>query len=206
MTGILSCEGQKAQRASSAVLKVQVEVAARGASPLAVLARRDGRHGDGGSRKGEGCRRTWGRARARGEAEQDTQQQLQQEHDELQLTIQRLVHQLYGRRREWWQDAAGQQRLDFGDGDVTALDPSIISAAFKEVLIGEHLACAPHRAPHRVLHRLAADRGIAWDSPIAAGTGAVPRRTFRFRRGDGSVVQQIRASHGAGVSRHFACW
>ena len=72
MTGILSCEGQKTQRAKGAVTKVRMEVAARGASPLAVLARLDGRHGDGGSRKGEACRRTWGRARARGEAEQHT--------------------------------------------------------------------------------------------------------------------------------------
>jgi len=72
MTGILSCEGQKAQRAKGEVTKVRMEVAARGACPLAVLARLDGRHGDGGTRKREACRRTWGRARARGEAEQGT--------------------------------------------------------------------------------------------------------------------------------------
>jgi hypothetical protein len=54
------------------VPKVRVEVAARGAGPLAVLARLDGRHGDGGFRLREACRRTWGRARARGEAEQRT--------------------------------------------------------------------------------------------------------------------------------------
>ena len=46
---------------------------------------------------------------------QDAQQALQQERDELQLTIQRLLHQLYGRRRERWQDTPGQQHLDFGD-------------------------------------------------------------------------------------------
>ena len=68
---------------------------------------------------------------------QDAQQQLQQERDELQLTIQRLLHQLYGRRRERWQDAAGQQHLDFGEGDLTAPDPSLISAAAAEVMIAE---------------------------------------------------------------------
>ena len=70
---------------------------------------------------------------------QDTQQQLQQERDELQLTIQRLLHQLYGRRRERCQDAAGQQHLNFGAGDPAAPDPSIISAASKEVIIGEYV-------------------------------------------------------------------
>jgi transposase len=45
---------------------------------------------------------------------QDGQQKLLQENEEQQLTIQQLLHQLYGRRSERHKDARGQQHLDFG--------------------------------------------------------------------------------------------
>jgi len=61
---------------------------------------------------------------------QDAHQKLLQENEEQQLTIQRLLHQLYGRRSERHQDARGQQHLDFGGderpelaGDEVALTP-----------------------------------------------------------------------------------
>jgi len=69
---MLSCEGQKVAESERHSAQGPGEVAARGTCPLAVLARLDGRHGDGGSRKREAYRRTWGRARARSEAEQRT--------------------------------------------------------------------------------------------------------------------------------------
>ena len=53
---------------------------------------------------------------------QDSQQQLQQERDELQLTIQRLLRQLYGRRSERREEAEGQKHLDFGDAPTDAGD------------------------------------------------------------------------------------
>ena len=46
---------------------------------------------------------------------EDSQQKLKQERDELQLTIKRLMHQLYGRRSERWKEGEGQKHLDFGD-------------------------------------------------------------------------------------------
>jgi transposase len=70
---------------------------------------------------------------------QDAQQTLQQERDELQLTIQRLLHQLYGRRSERWQDTPGQQHLNFGDEPGSEPDPSILSAARDEEFIAEYL-------------------------------------------------------------------
>jgi len=45
---------------------------------------------------------------------QDAQQKLLQENEEQHLTIQQLLHQLYGRRSERHKDARGQQHLDFG--------------------------------------------------------------------------------------------
>lgn len=77
----------------------------------------------------------------------DAQQALQQERDELQLTIQRLLHQLYGRRRERWQDTPGQQHLDFGDVAGVESDPSILSAARDEEFIAEYLVRRRHRPP-----------------------------------------------------------
>jgi len=60
---------------------------------------------------------------------QDSQQKLEQERDELQLTIKRLMNQLYGRRSERRKEGEGQKHLDFGDVDTTVVDMSIVSAA-----------------------------------------------------------------------------
>jgi transposase len=67
------------------------------------------------------------------------QEELRQERDELQLTIQRLLRQLYGRRSERRKDAAGQQHLSFGEDETTQPDPTIISAAADEEIIAEYL-------------------------------------------------------------------
>lgn len=63
---------------------------------------------------------------------QGSQEKLQQERDELQLTIKHLLHQLYGRRSERRKEGQGQQHLDFGDTDTTVVDLSIVSAANEE--------------------------------------------------------------------------
>lgn len=52
---------------------------------------------------------------------QDGQQKLREENQEQQLTIQQLLHQLYGRRSERHKDARGQQHLDFGVDETAAL-------------------------------------------------------------------------------------
>ena len=44
-----------------------------------------------------------------------SQEKLQQENEELQLTIKHLCRQLYGRRSERFVEGSGQQHLDFGD-------------------------------------------------------------------------------------------
>jgi len=78
---------------------------------------------------------------------QDSQQKLQQERDELQLTIQRLLHQLYGRRSERRKEGRGQQHLDFGDADTTVVDLSIVSAASDEEVISEYVVRRRQRRP-----------------------------------------------------------
>ena len=55
------------------------------------------------------------------------QERLQQENEELRLTVNHLLRQLYGRRSERFIEGRGQQHFDFGDDDSS--DPSIISAA-----------------------------------------------------------------------------
>jgi transposase len=67
------------------------------------------------------------------------QEKLRQERDELQLTVQRLLHQLYGRRSERRKDAAGQQRLCFGEEEALPADLTVISAATDEEIIAEYL-------------------------------------------------------------------
>ena len=52
---------------------------------------------------------------------QEAQQKLLEENEEQQLTIQQLLHQLYGRRSERHKDARGQQHLDFGADEMAAL-------------------------------------------------------------------------------------
>lgn len=67
------------------------------------------------------------------------QEELRQERDELQLTVQRLLQQLYGRRSERRKDSAGQQYLDFCQGEASPTDPGIISAIPDEQIIAEYL-------------------------------------------------------------------
>ncbi|OHB80895.1 MAG: hypothetical protein A2W31_02585 [Planctomycetes bacterium RBG_16_64_10] len=57
-----------------------------------------------------------------------SQEKLQQENEELQLTIKHLCRQLYGRRSERFVEGSGQQHLDFGDEPSGVPDPSILSA------------------------------------------------------------------------------
>jgi transposase len=64
---------------------------------------------------------------------------LRQEKEELQATIQHLLHQLYGRRSERFVEGAGQQHLDFGDDDSPASDPSVVSAAPQDPVTEEFL-------------------------------------------------------------------
>ena len=70
---------------------------------------------------------------------QDSQQKLEQERDELQLTIKRLMNQLYGRRSERRKEGEGQKHLDFGDVDTTVVDMSIVSAADEEEVATKHV-------------------------------------------------------------------
>jgi transposase len=79
---------------------------------------------------------------------EDSQQKLKQERDELQLTIKRLMHQLYGRRSERWKEGEGQKHLDFGDVDTTVVDMSIVSAVNEEDVVTEHVV-RRHRGPKR---------------------------------------------------------
>ena len=67
------------------------------------------------------------------------QEGLRQERDELQLTVQRLLHQLYGRRSERWKDAPGQQHLGFSEDEIAPADPTVISAASDEEIIAAYL-------------------------------------------------------------------
>ncbi len=79
---------------------------------------------------------------------QDSQQKLEQERDELQLTIKRLMNQLYGRRSERWKEGEGQKHLDFGDVDTTVVDMSIVSAADEEEVATKHVV-RRHQHPKR---------------------------------------------------------
>ena len=67
------------------------------------------------------------------------QEELRQERDELQLTIQHLRQQLYGRRSERRKDGAGQQYLGFVEDAATATDPTVISAVTDEEIIAEYV-------------------------------------------------------------------
>src|SRR5258708_10052370 len=49
-----------------------------------------------------------------------TVESLRQERDELKLTIERLLHRLFGHRSEKLKEGLGQQHLDFGDGSEAA--------------------------------------------------------------------------------------
>ena len=63
-----------------------------------------------------------------------SQETLQQENEELQLTVKYLLRQKYGRRSERFVEANGQLHFDFGDDDS---DPSLISAAEQDPMIQE---------------------------------------------------------------------
>lgn len=54
------------------------------------------------------------------------QEQLQREVEELELTVKRLLNQLYGRRSERLPESAGQQHLNFGEEETS--DSSLLSA------------------------------------------------------------------------------
>jgi transposase len=70
---------------------------------------------------------------------QAAQAQWDQEREELQATLQRLLHQLYGRRRERWQDAPGQRHLNFGDEGAALSESPLLSAARDAEIIAEYL-------------------------------------------------------------------
>lgn len=70
---------------------------------------------------------------------QNQDDKLRQENEELQATINHLLHQLYGRRSERFVEGHGQQHLDFGDDDTSPSDPSVISAAPQDPVIEEIL-------------------------------------------------------------------
>jgi hypothetical protein len=67
---------------------------------------------------------------------QSNQRQLEQENEELQLRIQYLLRQMYGRRSERFLEGRGQQHFDFGDDNFLD-DPTIISAAKQEPAVQE---------------------------------------------------------------------
>jgi transposase len=64
----------------------------------------------------------------------------------LQLTIKRLLHQLYGRRSERLVVAPGQLSLNFDDGQPLESDPSIVSALQEPEVVEGYLV---HRRRHR---------------------------------------------------------
>ena len=66
---------------------------------------------------------------------QGDEEKLRQANEELQATVNHLLHQLYGRRSERFAEGHGQQHLDFGDGDLS--DPSILSAAQQDPVFEE---------------------------------------------------------------------
>ena len=70
------------------------------------------------------------------ESLRDRQEKLEQENEELQLTIKDLLRQLYGRRSERFVEGRGQQHFDFGDEPFLG-DPSIVSAAQQDPIIQE---------------------------------------------------------------------
>ena len=64
-----------------------------------------------------------------------SQEKLQQQNEELQLTIKYLLRQKYGRHSERFVESPGQLHFDFGDDS----DPSMVSAAEQDPIIQEFL-------------------------------------------------------------------
>lgn len=67
---------------------------------------------------------------------QNEQEKLRQDNEEMQVTIQHLLRQLYGRRSERHVEGEGQQHFEF---DQEPSDPSIISAADEDPIVEEVL-------------------------------------------------------------------
>ena len=67
---------------------------------------------------------------------QGSHEKQQQKIEELQATVNHLLHQLYGRRSERFIEGQGQQHFDFGDD---CSDPTIVSAADEDPVIQEYL-------------------------------------------------------------------
>ena len=97
---------------------------------------------------------------------QDAQQKLLQENQEQQLTIQQLLHQLYGRRSERHKDARGQQHLDFGVDETAAL-------------VGDVDAAHAGRRDRRAVHPASQAAGRAAPQRAAAGAPAPPHGADR---------------------------
>jgi transposase len=77
---------------------------------------------------------------------QDAQQKLREENEEQQLTIQQLLHQLYGRRSERHKDARGQQHLDFGVDETAALAVDGVGLTLDEEIVVQYTRRRKQRA------------------------------------------------------------
>ena len=77
---------------------------------------------------------------------QDAQQKLLQENEEQQLTIQQLLHQLYGRRSERHKDARGQQHLDFGADETAELAGDVAGLTPDEEIVVQYIRRRKQRA------------------------------------------------------------
>src|SRR5258708_39542203 len=64
-----------------------------------------------------------------------TVESLRQERDELKLTIQQLLHRLYGHRSEKLKEGLGQQHLDFGEGPEAATSAADTANEIEPVLV-----------------------------------------------------------------------
>jgi len=56
---------------------------------------------------------------------QDSQLKLEQEKEELELTVKELMNRLYGRRSERLKESPGQMPLDFGESDTVEVIPDV---------------------------------------------------------------------------------
>ncbi|MBM3494228.1 MAG: IS66 family transposase [Armatimonadetes bacterium] len=77
---------------------------------------------------------------------QEAQQKLRQENEEQQLTIQQLLHQLYGRRSERHKDARGQQHLDFGADETAELAADVAGLTPDEEIVVQYTRRRKQRA------------------------------------------------------------
>ena len=77
---------------------------------------------------------------------QDAQEKLLQENEEQHLTIQQLLHQLYGRRSERHKDARGQQHLDFGADGMAELVADVAGLTPDEEIVVQYIKRRKQRA------------------------------------------------------------